>query len=311
MAIQDTKLSSQGNISSNARSPKKAKGNHLSQKGEVENYLSRIANLPLLTEEEEKNLGEAILKGRGVEASLEEKASAKEAAKQLANGNLRLVISIAKEYTNRGLPLIDLISAGNVGLLHSAELFDYRKARFTTYATRGIRDEISHTIMANGHAIRIPEEKILQYSQVNRAKKQLEQKLMREPSSKEIAESMEGFTPEQVASLLKMPLQVVSTDNPIGPENDSYSLQDLIPDSDSDVDKSILQEEDEQTVASVLAALTDREREFIRLLYGLNGDAPLSLQEVGNRYGISRERVRQIRETALSKMRKALGDDDA
>jgi len=311
MTIQDTKLSSQGNLNSNVRSPKKSKGNHLSQKGEVENYLSRIANLPLLTEEEEKNLGEAILKGRGSEASLEEKASAKEAAKQLANGNLRLVISIAKEYTNRGLPLIDLISAGNVGLLHSAELFDYRKARFTTYATRGIRDEISHTIMANGHAIRIPEEKILQYSQVNRAKKQLEQKLMREPSSKEIADSMEGFTPEQVTSLLKMPLQVVSTDNPIGPENDSYSLQDLIPDSDSDVDKSILQEEDEKTVTTVLAALTDREREFIRLLYGLNGEAPLSLQEVGNRYGISRERVRQIRETALSKMRKALGDDDA
>mgnify|MGYP004454744159 FL=1 len=311
MAIQDTELSIQGNTNSSIRSPKKVKGNRLSQKGEVENYLSRITNLPLLTEEEEKAFGETILKGRNADASPEEKASAKEAAKQLANGNLRLVISIAKEYTNRGLPLIDLISAGNVGLLHSAELFDYRKARFTTYATRGIRDEISHTIMANGHAIRIPEEKILQYTQVSRAKKQLEQKLMREPSPKEIAESMEGFTPEQVTSLLKMPLQVVSTDNPIGPENDSYSLQDMIPDTSSDIDKSILQEEDEKTVATVLAVLTDREREFIRLLYGLNGEAPLSLQEVGDRYGISRERVRQIRETALSKMRKALGDDDA
>lgn len=311
MPIQDSNTSIKGNANVAKRSPKKGRTNPLSQKGEVENYLCRIANLPLLTEEEETSLGERILKGRSPEATEGETQSAKEAAKQLANGNLRLVISIAKEYANRGLPLIDLISAGNLGLLHSAELFDYRKARFSTYATRGIRDEISHAIMANGHAIRIPEEKILQYSQVNRVKKQLEQKLMREPTPTEIAKEMAGFDPEQIASLLKMPLQVLSTDRPIGPESDSCSLQDMIADGDSHVDKSILQEEDENTVTQVLSVLTDREREFVRLLFGLDGEAPLSLQEVGKRYGISRERVRQIRETALSKMRKALGDDDA
>ncbi len=256
-------------------------------------YLQEIGQIPLLTEEEEKELGKRLAGGD---------LSARE---RLEEGNLRLVVSLAKHYTGRGLPLLDLIQEGNMGLMHAAEKYDYTKEnRFSTYASWWIKEAMQRAIDQQSREIRVPVHVAENMKKVQRAAKELQQELGRDASPEEIALRLGDRTAEEVQDILNYFQTPVSLETPIG-EDGEDSLEDLVEDKTETTPEqamNILVQREE--VKELLEALNDREQEVIRLRYGLEDGKSHTLEEIGGILGVTRERARQIEARAMEKLRK-------
>ena len=260
----------------------------------VRMYLKEIGQYPLLTAEEEVKLSQQMEKG-GEEG--------KYAADRLTEANLRLVVSIAKRYVGRGMPFLDLIQEGNIGLIKAVEKYDYQKGfKFSTYATWWIRQAITRAIADQARTIRIPVHMVETINKLIRIQRQLLQDLGREPTPEEIAKEM-GITPERVREIQNMSQEPVSINTPIGEEEDSR-LGDFIPDENAPVpvDAAAFPLLKEQLL-EVLETLTDREQQVLRLRFGLDDGRARTLEEVGKVFNVTRERIRQIEAKALRKLR--------
>ena len=257
----------------------------------VRMYFKEIGKVPLLTADEERELAIRIEQGD------------EEAKKKLCESNLRLVVSIARRYLNRGLSFLDLIQEGNLGLIKAVEKFDYTKGyKFSTYATWWIRQAITRSIADQARTIRIPVHMVETINKLIRISRQLLQEYGREPTSEEIAKEM-GISVEKVREIKKISQDPVSLETPIGEEEDSH-LGDFIPDEDipSPVDAaaySMLQKQ----LREVLDTLSDREKKVLILRFGLDDGRPRTLEEVGKEFNVTRERIRQIEAKALRKLR--------
>ena len=257
----------------------------------VRMYLKEIGRVPLLTAEEEVALAKRMQEGDEV------------AQKRLAEANLRLVVSIAKRYVGRGMLFLDLIQEGNLGLIKAVEKFDYTKGyKFSTYATWWIRQAITRAIADQARTIRIPVHMVETINKLIRESRQLLQQLGREPAPEEIAKEME-ITVERVREIMKIAQEPVSLETPIGEEEDSH-LGDFIEDQDAPAPADaasfmLLKEQLEE----VLDTLTPREEKVLRLRFGLDDGRARTLEEVGQNFGVTRERIRQIEAKALRKLR--------
>ncbi|MCS5696160.1 RNA polymerase primary sigma factor [Desulfofundulus australicus DSM 11792] len=257
----------------------------------VRMYLKEIGRIPLLTPEEEIELAKRIEQGD------------EEAKRRLAEANLRLVVSIAKRYVGRGMLFLDLIQEGNLGLIKAVEKFDYRKGyKFSTYATWWIRQAITRAIADQARTIRIPVHMVETINKLIRVSRQLLQELGREPTPEEIAKEM-GISEEKVREIMKIAQEPVSLETPIGEEEDSH-LGDFIEDQDArapaeEASYTLLREQLEE----VLKTLTDREQKVLRLRFGLDDGRARTLEEVGQKFGVTRERIRQIEAKTLRKLR--------
>ena len=261
----------------------------------VREYLREIGRVPLLTADEEVCLAKRI-----------ERHDA-EARRKLTEANLRLVVSIAKRYVGRGIPLLDLIQEGNLGLVRAVEKFDYRRGyKFSTYATWWIRQAITRGIADQSRTIRIPVHMTEKMSGLLRVQRQLTLELGREPAPEELAAEMD-VEPARVYEMLAISQQPVSLETPVGAQGDS-EIGELIEDASAvappDAVGELLRKEQ---LAAILAGLTHRERRVIELRYGLGDDRPRTLDEVGQRFGLTRERIRQIESMTLNKLR-SLGE---
>ena len=285
----------------------------------VRMYLKEIGRVSLLTAQEEVELAKRIESGVESSDRLEQgisKLSDEElrglkhlqndgamAKRHLVEANLRLVVSIAKRYVGRGMAFLDLIQEGNLGLIRAVEKFDHEKGfKFSTYATWWIRQAITRAIADQARTIRIPVHMVETINKLARIQRQLLQDLGREPTAEEIAEQME-LPPEKVREIQKISQEPVSLETPIGEEEDS-NLGDFIEDSEAVVPLErasfkLLQEQ----LESVLHTLSDREKDVIRLRFGLVDGQPRTLEEVGRKFGVTRERIRQIESKTLSKLR--------
>ena len=257
----------------------------------VRMYLKEIGNVPLLSTEEEVALAQRV------------EAGDESAKKQLIEANLRLVVSIAKKYVGRGMPFLDLIQEGNMGLMKAVDKFDYSKGfKFSTYATWWIRQAITRGIADTGRTIRVPVHMVETINKTLRMTRTLLQELGREPTPEEVAERL-GVPVARVREVLKISRDPVSLDTPIGEEDDSH-LGDFIEDDSalSPVDSaafSMLREE----LSTALESLTDRERQVVQLRFGLIDGRARTLEEVGKEFNVTRERIRQIEAKALRKLR--------
>ena len=257
----------------------------------VRMYLKEIGKVSLLTQEEEIELAARMSQGD------------EEAKRRMAEANLRLVVSIAKRYVGRGMLFLDLIQEGNLGLIKAVEKFDYTKGyKFSTYATWWIRQAITRAIADQARTIRIPVHMVETINKVIRVSRQLLQELGHDPSAEEIAAEM-NIPVEKVRDILKIALEPVSLETPIGEEEDSH-LGDFIPDEDASEPSeaasfSLLKEQ----LMSVLATLTPREEKVLRLRFGIEDGRTRTLEEVGKEFNVTRERIRQIEAKALRKLR--------
>ena len=257
----------------------------------VRMYLKEIGKVPLLTAEEEMDLAQRMEQGD------------EEAKKRLCEANLRLVVSIAKRYVGRGMLVLDLIQEGNLGLIKAVDKFDWRKGfKFSTYATWWIRQSITRSIADQARTIRIPVHMVETINKQIRVTRQLLQELGRDPTPEEIAQEME-IPVEKVREISKIAQEPVSLETPIGEEEDSH-LGDFIPDEDvpSPADAAAFSMLKEQ-LDEVLSTLTDREQEVLRLRFGLDDGRQRTLEEVGQMFKVTRERIRQIEAKALRKLR--------
>ncbi len=253
-------------------------------------YLRDIGKTPLLTAEEEVALAKRIEAGDA------------EAKKRLTEANLRLVVSIAKRYTGKGMHSLDLIQEGNIGLMKAAEKFDYRKGfKFSTYATWWIRQAITRAIADQSRTIRIPVHMSELMAKVARARRQLIQELGKDPTPGEIAEKA-GIPEEKVREILKISQGPVSLETPIG-ENEDNCLEDFIPDSTYSIEETITQMCLKEQVHEVVGNLPEKEQKVICLRFGLDDGRGRTLEEVGKEFNVTRERIRQIESNALRKMR--------
>ena len=274
----------------------------------VRMYLKEIGRVPLLSMQDEKDLAMKIEAG---ERELERNGSVdsrivtigEEAKRQLTEANLRLVVSIAKKYVGRGMLFFDLIQEGNLGLIRAVEKFDYRKGyKFSTYATWWIRQAITRALADQARTIRIPVHMVETINRLIKISRQLLQELGRDPSVEEIATEM-GLTPEKVREVIKISQEPISLETPIGEEEDSH-LGDFIEDQEAvapaEAASVMLLKEKMQ---DVLQNLTDRERKVLVLRFGLEDGHQRTLEEVGQEFGVTRERIRQIEAKALRKLR--------
>ena len=257
----------------------------------VRMYLKEIGQIKLLTLDEESKLADRIVNGD------------EEAKNTLAEANLRLVVSIAKRYVGRGMLFLDLIQEGNIGLMKAVEKFDVTKGyKFSTYATWWIRQAITRAIADQARTIRVPVHMVETINKLARVQRQLTLELNREPSEDELAEKM-GTSVEKVREIYKISQDPVSLETPIGEEDDSH-LGDFIKDErnlspEEFATNELLKDE----ISQVLETLTEREEKVIRLRFGLEDGKPRTLEEVGQMFGVTRERIRQIEAKALRKLR--------
>lgn len=257
----------------------------------VRMYLKEIGKVPLLSAAEEIEIAKRMADGD------------QDAKKQLAEANLRLVVSVAKRYVGRGMLFLDLIQEGNLGLIKAVEKFDYRKGyKFSTYATWWIRQAITRAIADQARTIRIPVHMVETINKLIRVNRQLLQEYGREPRPEEIAREM-GISEEKVREIIKVAQEPVSLETPIGEEEDSH-LGDFIPDDDAPAPAEVaaftlLKEQ----LMEVLDTLTPREEKVLRLRFGLDDGKARTLEEVGREFNVTRERIRQIEAKALRKLR--------
>ena len=269
----------------------------------VRMYLKEIGRVPLLSADEEIVLAKQIEAGAEEDATYKEIQLSKKTKKKLVDANLRLVVSIAKRYVGRGMLFLDLIQEGNLGLIKAVDKFDYTKGyKFSTYATWWIRQAITRAIADQARTIRIPVHMVETINKLIRISRQLLQDKGREPTPEEIAEGM-GITAERVREIQKIAQEPVSLETPIGEEEDSH-LGDFIEDQDAvapdDAASYILLQEQ---IEDVFTCLTDREQQVLILRFGLKDGKPRTLEEVGQHFNVTRERIRQIEGKALTKLR--------
>ena len=288
----------------------------------VRMYLREIGQVDLLTTDDERRLAQLIEEGlvaagkidvaaeagspiEGVEGRMLMRAVSRgeRAKSELTQANLRLVVSIAKRYSGRGMQLLDLIQEGNLGLMRAVEKFDYTKGfKFSTYATWWIRQAITRSIADQARTIRIPVHMVEHMNRVTRAKRTMHQELEREPSIEEIAVRVQ-LEPDRVRELLRISQDPLSLDSPVGEEDES-NLGDFIQDesveSPADAATKMMLSD---AVGEVLGELSEREQEIVRLRFGLDGGQARTLEEVGKAFGVTRERIRQIEAKTLAKLR--------
>ncbi len=296
----------------------------------VRMYLKEIGAVPLLSAAEEVELAREIEIGAEAAALMADLAmtgawddlerseqrrlrrsvvAGDDARSELTSANLRLVVSIAKRYVGRGVPILDLIQEGNLGLMRAVEKFDYTKGfKFSTYATWWIRQAITRAIADQSRTIRVPVHMVEAINQVVRMQRSMIQKLEREPTMDELGEAV-GMTPERVEEILQISQQdPVSLDTPVGEEHDT-SMADFIPDTGAAPLDLAARTMLAEAVHRVLDDLSEREAEVVRLRFGLVGGRPHTLEEVGRRFGVTRERIRQIESKTLAKLRHPLRSD--
>lgn len=261
----------------------------------VRMYLKEIGRVDLLTQDEEIELARIIVGDDPFRAEI--------AKQRLAEANLRLVVSIAKRYVGRGMLFLDLIQEGNMGLIKAVEKFDYEKGfKFSTYATWWIRQAITRAIADHARTIRIPVHMVETINKLNRIQRNLVQELGREPDPEELAAAME-LPVDKIREILKISQEPVSLETPIGEEDDSH-LGDFIEDQDSvSPTEYATNEVLKEQIRDVLERLTDREERVLRLRFGLDDGRTRTLEEVGQEFGVTRERIRQIEAKALRKLR--------
>ena len=285
----------------------------------VSQYLREMSRVPLLTAEEEVELARLIEEGKEAacrladergrltaeeKAELEAKVAAGQAARDhLIRANTRLVVSVAKRYIGQGVPFPDLIQEGNLGLMKAVEKFDYHRGfRFSTYATWWIRQAVTRAIAGQGRTIRLPVHILDSLRALYRVQQELEQRLQRPPSEEEIAEEM-GMPVSKVQWMLKVSRYPLSLDSPLGDEEDA-ELANFVEDRTAPSPAQVAYRQMlSERLNAVLDTLPPREAQIIRLRYGLNGGTPLTLEEVGKQFGLTRERIRQIEHKALRRLR--------
>ncbi|MBN1452730.1 MAG: sigma-70 family RNA polymerase sigma factor [Anaerolineales bacterium] len=289
----------------------------------VDLYFKDAAHLPLLTAEEEVSLCKRIESGRKARKDLLEPGLSRQERKELIgvvqdgdaardrliSSNSRLVISIAKKYTHRGLPFIDLIQEGNIGLMRAIMKFDYRRGhKFSTYATWWIRQAVMRAIADNGRVIRLPAYMGDRITKLSLVQQNLKQRLGREPNPEEIAEEMQ-MPVSKVKKTIRVARRPYSLDSPTDDEGDAV-LADFIPDEESqppedEVTQNLLTTQ----LEAMLSELPAREGRILRLRFGLDGDKPYTLSEVGQKMGVTRERVRQLQAQAIRRLRRLKGSN--
>jgi len=257
----------------------------------VRMYLREIGRIPLLTRDQEIDLAQKT------------EAGDLRAKEKLTSSNLRLVVSIAKKYIGRGMSLLDLIQEGNKGLIRAVEKYDWKKGfKFSTYATWWIRQAITRAIADQARTIRIPVHMVETINKLIRISRKLMQTLGREPTPEEIAEKLE-VTPDKVREILKISQKTTSLETPIGDDEDSY-LGDFIEDTKQATPYELTSQRLlRENIEEVLSALSDRESKVLELRFGLRGAKPMTLEEVGREFGVTRERIRQIEAKALRKLK--------
>ena len=257
----------------------------------IREYLKEIGSIPLLTQEQEQDLAKRKSEGDA------------EAGKKLVEANLRLVVSIAKRYTGRGMSFLDLVQEGNIGLMKAVEKFDYTKGyRLSTYATWWVKQSVTRALADQSRTIRLPVHMVEAVNRIRKAQSALAVKLGREPSNEEIGKEV-GMSEKRVTELMQSSGDTVSLETPVGDE-DGSNLGDFVADdsnasTEEKAESVFLREEIEQ----MLQGLNPREREVIILRFGLESGHPLTLEEVGKRFKVTRERIRQIETAALRKLR--------
>jgi len=280
-------------------------------------YLKEVGEIPLLTPEEELELARRCQRGRAAEEQLKkgipdhetrqrlhkEMEEGHKARERLVKANSRLVVSVARNYLGRGVPFADLIQEGNLGLMRAIERFDPERGyRFSTYAIWWIRQAVSRAVAYQGRTIRLPAHVVEEITRLNRASRRLTKELGREPDEEELAEEMD-MSHERVANLTRVAAEPVSLDLPVGEEETStladFIEDELTPPPTVEASQSLLGEQLEEALAS----LTPREAEVIRLRFGLDDGRSYTLEEVGQKIGLTRERVRQIQAEALRRLR--------
>ncbi len=260
----------------------------------LDKYLADIGKIPLLGAEEEADLARRIRDGDAT------------ALDKLTKGNLRFVVSVAKQYQNQGLSLSDLINEGNVGLMKAAKRFDETKGfKFISYAVWWIRQSILQAIVEYSRIVRMPINKVASYNKVNSAFTTFVQKFEREPSNEELGEVL-GITAREVQNMLKGSTRHISVDAPLNGEDGDATMLDMITSSESMLpDTRLMEQSLIDEVQHNLSILGPREQEVLSCYYGLNGYSTLTLEEIGERYDLTRERVRQIKERAIRRLRKS------
>ncbi len=257
----------------------------------LDKYLHEIGKVKLLSAEEEVELAKKIKKGDG------------RALDQLINSNLRFVVSVSKQYQNQGLSLPDLINEGNLGLIKAAQRFDETRGfKFISYAVWWIRQSILQALAEQARIVRLPLNKIGSINKVNNAFSRLEQDFQREPTSEEIAIALD-MVPKDVKEALKASTRHVSMDAPLKKDEEN-TLYDVISATDSDSpDSHLIDDSLRKEIERSLATLSTRESDIVKLYYGLNGEPPYSLEEIGKLFNLTRERVRQIKEKSIKRLK--------
>ena len=260
----------------------------------LDKYLNDIGKISLLTSDEEGEMARRI------------RAGDQDALDRLTKGNLRFVVSVAKQYQNQGLSLSDLINEGNVGLMKAAKRFDETKGfKFISYAVWWIRQSILQAIVEHSRIVRLPLNKVGSYNKVNKAFVTFVQEFERPPTNEELGELL-NMKPKEVATVLKGGGRHVSVDAPISGEDGDLTMLDLISSDDGmNPDGNLMEQSLKDEVQQGLSILTPREVEVLSSYYGLNGKSSLTLEEIGDLYGLTRERVRQIKERAIRRLRKS------
>jgi RNA polymerase primary sigma factor len=257
-------------------------------------YLREIAEYPLITVKEEIRLAKLIKRGD------------QEARAKMVRSNLRLVVKIARDYSNYGLPLLDLISEGNIGLMKAVERFDPKKGgKLSTYAAWWIKQSIKRALANQSKTIRLPVHLVDKIAKLRRVSNQMTEELGREPSDEELAEEV-GMAASKVAALKSAAIRPTSLDQPLG-DDDGTLLGEIIGDEDASSPFEMLRDKDmRDEVGDLLDVLDDRERRIINCRFGLDGQKTKTLEEVGVKFGVTRERIRQLQNIALRKLRRAL-----
>jgi len=258
-------------------------------------YLREIAKFPLLTPQEEVKLARRIKRGD------------QKARTEMVSANLRLVVKIARDYGNIGLPLLDLISEGNIGLMKAVERFDPKKGgKLSTYAAWWIKQSIKRALANQSKTIRLPVHLVDKIAKVRRVSSQMTEELGREPTDEELAEEI-GLSASKITQLKAAAVRPASLDQPIG-DDESTEFGDLVGDMEADDPFETLRDKDlREEVGDLMDVLDDRERRIINSRFGLDGHKPKTLEQVGEKFGVTRERIRQLQNIALHKLRKALG----